>query len=267
MTVPEVLVEIGDGLRVHYHEAGEGPVVLFHGSGPGASGWSNFRQSSGVRAAASASSSPTRSAGHLGMPDGVEYTPDFLEGAGERFSLLVGVGRCGGGQPAMAGPGLDPGRLRRPELVQKPVLMVPGGLEEREVYMKMEGILLDGRKASPRSGRHHARLDASPSRSSFSDTSLVDAELLDERHRSRRARPRRGSRACRSRTRRLEPRASPVPCLRQRHPCLPDERAATPIRACAGHARRTALRVRPLGDGREAAFFNDVRTRPSWRAE
>lgn len=29
--------------RLHYHEAGEGhPVVLLHGSGPGASGWSNF---------------------------------------------------------------------------------------------------------------------------------------------------------------------------------------------------------------------------------
>ncbi|MFJ8003932.1 alpha/beta fold hydrolase [Streptomyces fagopyri] len=30
--------------RIHYHEAGEGhPIVLLHGSGPGATGWSNFR--------------------------------------------------------------------------------------------------------------------------------------------------------------------------------------------------------------------------------
>lgn len=29
--------------RVHYNEAGEGPVIIFlHGSGPGATGWSNF---------------------------------------------------------------------------------------------------------------------------------------------------------------------------------------------------------------------------------
>ena len=30
--------------RIHYHEAGSGPaLVLLHGSGPGVSGWSNFR--------------------------------------------------------------------------------------------------------------------------------------------------------------------------------------------------------------------------------
>lgn len=30
--------------RIHYHEAGEGhPVILLHGSGPGSTGWSNFR--------------------------------------------------------------------------------------------------------------------------------------------------------------------------------------------------------------------------------
>ena len=36
------------GMRLHYHEAGPAgpaggaPVVLLHGGGPGASGWSNF---------------------------------------------------------------------------------------------------------------------------------------------------------------------------------------------------------------------------------
>lgn len=34
--------------RIHYHEAGSGhPVILLHGSGPGSTGWSNFRANIG----------------------------------------------------------------------------------------------------------------------------------------------------------------------------------------------------------------------------
>ena len=34
--------------RIHYYEAGEGhPIVLLHGSGPGATGWSNFKDNLG----------------------------------------------------------------------------------------------------------------------------------------------------------------------------------------------------------------------------
>lgn len=37
--------------RMHYHEAGDGPpLLLLHGSGPGVSGWSNFRGNIGVLA-------------------------------------------------------------------------------------------------------------------------------------------------------------------------------------------------------------------------
>ena len=37
-------VKVGE-LEIHYHEAGEGAVLLFvHGSGPGATGWSNFQR-------------------------------------------------------------------------------------------------------------------------------------------------------------------------------------------------------------------------------
>lgn len=40
-----------DGVRIHYHELGEGPVlVLLHGSGPGASGWSNYNRNAEVLA-------------------------------------------------------------------------------------------------------------------------------------------------------------------------------------------------------------------------
>ena len=34
-----------NGYRIHYIDKGDGPVVVFlHGSGPGASGYSNFKQ-------------------------------------------------------------------------------------------------------------------------------------------------------------------------------------------------------------------------------
>ena len=34
-----------DGTKIHYNEAGEGvPLVLIHGAGPGASGWSNYNR-------------------------------------------------------------------------------------------------------------------------------------------------------------------------------------------------------------------------------
>lgn len=37
-----------DGLQLSYHEAGEGPVVIMlHGGGPGAGGWSNFHRNIG----------------------------------------------------------------------------------------------------------------------------------------------------------------------------------------------------------------------------
>ncbi|UCE30033.1 MAG: alpha/beta fold hydrolase [Burkholderiales bacterium] len=37
-----------DGYRIHYHEAGSGaPVVLIHGGGPGATGWSNYSRNIG----------------------------------------------------------------------------------------------------------------------------------------------------------------------------------------------------------------------------
>ncbi|MBL4801908.1 MAG: alpha/beta fold hydrolase [Emcibacter sp.] len=40
-----------NGLNIHYHDVGSGPVLfMFHGSGPGASGWSNFNRNVNVLA-------------------------------------------------------------------------------------------------------------------------------------------------------------------------------------------------------------------------
>jgi 4,5:9,10-diseco-3-hydroxy-5,9,17-trioxoandrosta-1(10),2-diene-4-oate hydrolase len=182
--VPEAkYAEIGDGLRVHYHEAGQGPVVLFlHGSGPGASGWSNFRHNYPVFAEAGFRTlvPDTLGYGYSSKPDGVDYTLDFLVGAVERFLAAVGVERCAVVGNSHGGAMSIRLALRRPELVERLVLMAPGGLEEREVYMKMDGI-----RAMVKAFMDPAGISREAMRGVFElqlfDKSLVTETLLDER--------------------------------------------------------------------------------------
>jgi 4,5:9,10-diseco-3-hydroxy-5,9,17-trioxoandrosta-1(10),2-diene-4-oate hydrolase len=142
--VPEgKYADIGDGLVVHYHEEGEGaPLLFLHGSGPGASGWSNFRRNYPVLAKQGfrAIVPDTLGYGYSSKPDNVDYTLDFLVGGLERFLRAIKVDRCAVIGNSHGGAMAIKLALNRPEMVQKLVLMAPGGLEEREAYMQMEGI-------------------------------------------------------------------------------------------------------------------------------
>jgi len=142
--VPEgQYVEIGDGLKVHYHTEGSGaPVVFLHGSGPGASGWSNFRRNYPAFAAAGlrAIVPDTLGYGYSSKPDNVDYTLDFLVAALRRFLDALGVERCAVVGNSHGGAMAIKLALDDPSRVERLVLMAPGGLEEREVYMKMAGI-------------------------------------------------------------------------------------------------------------------------------
>lgn len=184
--VPEAkYAEIGDGLRVHYHEAGPtgAPVVLFlHGSGPGASGWSNFRLNVPAFAGAGFRTlvPDTLGYGYSSKPDGVDYAMDFLVGAVERFLAAVGVDRCAVVGNSHGGAMSICLALRRPEVVERLVLMAPGGLEERDVYMKMPGI-----RAMVKAFMDPAGISREAMRGVFQlqlfDESLVTEALLDER--------------------------------------------------------------------------------------
>jgi 4,5:9,10-diseco-3-hydroxy-5,9,17-trioxoandrosta-1(10),2-diene-4-oate hydrolase len=182
--VPEAkYAEIGDGLRVHYHEAGSGPAVLFlHGSGPGASGWSNFRHNFPVFADAGFRTlvPDTLGYGYSSKPDGVDYTLDFLVGAVERFLAAVGVERCAVVGNSHGGAMSIQLALRRPELVERLVLMAPGGLEERDVYMKMDGIRTMVKAFMDPAGISRDSMRRVFEKQLF-DPSLVTDELLDER--------------------------------------------------------------------------------------
>jgi 4,5:9,10-diseco-3-hydroxy-5,9,17-trioxoandrosta-1(10),2-diene-4-oate hydrolase len=144
--VPEAqYVDVGGGITMHYHEAGSGDrgVILFvHGSGPGASGWSNFRGNypflaeHGYRTIVP----DTMGYGYSTKPEDGTFSLDDV--AAQYKALLDAldvervtvVGNSQGGAIAITMA------LTYPDLVGKLVLMAPGGLEEREAYMEMEGI-------------------------------------------------------------------------------------------------------------------------------
>lgn len=144
--VPEgKYAEVGGGITMHYHDAGGGDrgVVLFlHGSGPGASGWSNFKGNypflveHGYRAIVP----DTMGYGYSTKPEEGTFTLDdvaaqykgLLDALGVSKATLVGNSQGGAIAITMA--------LNYPDVVQKLVLMAPGGLETRETYMEMEGI-------------------------------------------------------------------------------------------------------------------------------
>ena len=142
-SVPEgAYVDIGDGQRIHLHEQGEGPAVLMvHGSGPGASGWSNFKHNYPVIAAAGyrvlvpdllGFGYSSMDAGDLSVSAQADAMRRMLDGLGIEQVLLVGN--------SFGGALCIEFQLRWPERVRAMVLMAPGGLEERDVYMQMPGI-------------------------------------------------------------------------------------------------------------------------------
>ena len=199
---------------------GEGPAVLFlHGSGPG-------RERLVATSAATTPSSPQRGFraivpdtlgfGYSSKPDDVDYTLDFLVGAVERF--LDGArrrARAPSSATRTAARWPSSSRSTQPERVTQLVLMAPGGLEEREAYMKMDGHPRHD-EGLPRPRGDHARGHAqglrapalrpvarSPTRSSTSACAIARAPAEARAHL-----------ACRCRTSRPSSRELALPRLR-----------------------------------------------------
>ncbi len=137
------VLKVGN-LDIHYHEhppsgAGRGAVVFVHGSGPGASGYSNFK----FNAAAFAQAGhwvlvpDLPGFGYSSKPTDIDYTTDFFVENLVGLLDALGVRRC-----ALVGNSLGGGvgirtALDYPQRVEKLVLMAPGGIEELETYMAM----------------------------------------------------------------------------------------------------------------------------------
>ncbi|MGI9282694.1 MAG: alpha/beta fold hydrolase [Endozoicomonas sp.] len=142
--IPEAaFLEVEDGLTLHYQEAGVGPAVLFiHGSGPGASGFSNFKGNYPVFAEAGYRAIVPDLPGY-GLSDKpeTEYTLDFFVDAMMGLIDKLGIEKVTLVGNSLGGAIAIKMALDKPELVEKLILMAPGGLMEKErYYLEMEGI-------------------------------------------------------------------------------------------------------------------------------
>ena len=133
---------VGD-IDVHYHEYGspaaQAAVVFVHGSGPGASGYSNFKGNIQPLVAAGyrVLLPDMPGFGYSSKPTDRDYTTEFF-----RDSLVGLIRSLGITSSALVGNSLGGAISIRtaidyPDLVDKLVLMAPGGIEELDTYMAM----------------------------------------------------------------------------------------------------------------------------------
>jgi len=137
-------VPVGEGWDLHYLEKGAGPpVVLVHGSGPGAGGHANFSGNIDVLADAGfrVLVPDLIGFGWSSKPDDMDYTLDMFVETFREFLDHIGIAKAVLVGNSLGGAVVMGFALAYPERVSKLVLMAPGGIESRERYFQMEGIL------------------------------------------------------------------------------------------------------------------------------
>lgn len=166
--------------RLHYHEAGRGPaLVLLHGSGPGVSGWSNFRGNLPVLSQGFRTLVPDMPG--FGLSDRVELDRAYPRVAADSIRFLLdslGIDKAHVLGNSMGGYVAAELALAHPDRVERLVLMGPGGL----------AVNILGPEPSE-GARRLSEFMMKPSREAMvawvdcmvADKSVVDDELIDER--------------------------------------------------------------------------------------
>lgn len=141
----EATYRVSGGYDIHVKEAGDraAPAVVFlHGSGPGASGASNFRQNidSFVAAGFRVILPDLIGYGASAKPEGIDYTLQLFTDTVYEALVAHGIGSA-----HLVGNSLGGGialqmTLDHPEFTHSLVLMAPGCVAEREAYFVMPGI-------------------------------------------------------------------------------------------------------------------------------
>jgi 4,5:9,10-diseco-3-hydroxy-5,9,17-trioxoandrosta-1(10),2-diene-4-oate hydrolase len=136
MTEPAETSRFADaaGMRLHYHEAGPAdpdglPVVLLHGGGPGASGWSNFGRNLPVFAARFRTLLVDQPG--FGQSDRPPVTGNYFTFAADALAGLLktlGIERAHLLGNSLGGGTAVRFALNHPDHAGRLVLMAPGGL-------------------------------------------------------------------------------------------------------------------------------------------
>lgn len=184
MPYPEGLyADLPNGFRIHFIDEGEGPVVVFlHGSGSGASGYSNFKQNypflmeQGYR---------TIVPDHIGYgysdkPDDVQYHLDFFVECLKQTLDHIGIDRCTLIGNSLGGAIAIKFALDYPAMVEKMVLMAPGGIENQPDYFTMPGMQIM-KEVFTAGAVTRDGLEKFIKRGLVYDESIVDEELVAER--------------------------------------------------------------------------------------
>ncbi len=132
-----------NGYKIHYLDEGQGDVVVFlHGSGPGASGHSNFKGNYPflVEAGYRCIIPDHIGYGFSDKPDDVDHPLSFFVECIKQTLDVAGVETCTLVGNSLGGAIAIGLALDYPELVEKLILMAPGGLSELAEYQKMPGM-------------------------------------------------------------------------------------------------------------------------------
>lgn len=186
--VPEgQYVTLPNGHRIHYLDVGpkSGEVVVFlHGSGSGACGHSNFKHNYPVLAEAGyrVLLPDLLGYGYSDKPDTIEYPLDLFIECVKQTLDAIGVSRCTLVGNSLGGAIALGFTLAHPAMVAKLVLMAPGGVEDQPDYFKMPAMVFMKEVFMSPEPVTPARLRYFLENALVHDKSVVDDELVNERH-------------------------------------------------------------------------------------
>lgn len=136
------MIPVAGKHELHVNVVGEGyPLVFIHGSGPGASGWSNFKQNipTFVDRGYQCVVPDLLGYGYSSKPD-IDYTLDLFVSTLTEALTKMGISRCTLVGNSMGGTISMKMALETPELIERLLVMATGGLYPLERYLQMEGI-------------------------------------------------------------------------------------------------------------------------------